>query len=210
MNQEIVAAAMQEQAFKDAMGNGYDALKSNDALNEVHLNQKIMTPEWRSDKLYILKPKIEMKICWVPQTDKNGEAVLFEGEPVVEKKEVQFFDGWNNDEIDLPGGNIFKTDFNTAILSDTQINLANKLTNMYISIIELSIATGEDYSYDLYKFSGLLGSLLNTSKSRYGKTLELMKTQITKGEQTNTIRQMLLEDQRRKGVFGKIKGIFGR
>jgi len=164
-----------------------------------------MTPEWRSDELFIMKPKITMKEVYVPEKDSNGETIIHNGNFVVRKKTVQFFDGWESEKIEIPGGNMFKTDFNTAILNDVNISLVNKLSTLYFQIVELSVATGENYSYDLYKFSMIFGALLNSSKSRYGKTLEMVKTNITKGEQTSTIRQMLLQDQQRQGIFSKLR-----
>jgi len=200
ISNEDIGNALEKQALEKAMNSPYNALSSEEVLNEVQLNQKIMTPEWRSDKLTIMKPKIKIETCWVPKLDGDGNEVFYKGELVVKRKQVKVFDGWKTDEIDIPGGNIFTSDFNTAILGDNLINLVNRMTNTRQTIAELSIATGDDYSYDLYKYTCILGTILNVSKSRYGKTLEMLKTNITRGEMTNTIKQMLLQDKK-KGLF---------
>ncbi len=203
---EEVGQAVEKSALEQAFASDpYAAMRSNQADNDTQLNQKLMTPEWKSNELYVMKPKITIKEVYIPETDTNGEKIIHNGNYVVKKKSVKFFDGWKSEKVEIPGGNMFKSDFNTAIINDTSISLINKLSNLYFSIVELSVATGEDYSYDLYKFNMILGTLLNASKSRYGKTLEMVKTNITKGEQTSTIRQMLLQDQKRKGLFSNLR-----
>lgn len=197
---EEIGYTLERQGIEKAINAPYDSLSSNDVLNDVQLNQKIMTPEWKSDKLTIMKPKLKFETVWTPKLDGDGNEVRYKGELVVKRRKVKVFDGWETDEVDMPGGNIFKTDFNTAILSDSLINLVNRMTNTRQTIAELSISTGDDYSYDLYKYTCILGTILNVSKSRYGKTLEMLKTNISRGEMTNTIKQMLLQD-RKKGIF---------
>jgi hypothetical protein len=187
----------------------YDNLHSDDIITDTQLNQRIMRPEWDS-KLIVMKPKVSIEECYTYKLDYQGEPILHNGKKVVLLKEVKVFEGFKTEELDLPVKNLFKADLTTAISSPTELALINKMSDFIFHLVELSLATEEDYSYDIYKFYNVLGSILNTSKSRGGKTLEMLKTQINKGEQTSTIKQMMLEDQRRKGLFGKIKGIFGK
>jgi hypothetical protein len=202
MGQAIEKAAI-ENSYE---GSRFDALRDEAKIYTAEqLNQKIMTPEWQSNKLTIMKPQLKTKMCYQVKKDENGNEVLYKGKPVVEEKEVQVFEGWKTEHIEMPGENLFKTDFNTAILNDTFVELVNRLANTRQTIMELSVATGDDHSYDVYKYDSVIGVILNASKSHYGKTLELLKTQISKGEQTNVIRQMLLQDQKRRGLFGALR-----
>jgi hypothetical protein len=202
MGQAIEKAAI-ENSYE---GSQFDALRDEAKIYTAEqLNQKIMTPEWQSNKLTIMKPQLKTKMCYQVKKDENGNEVLYKGKPVVEEKEVQVFEGWKTEHIEMPGENLFKTDFNTAILNDTFVELVNRLANTRQTIMELSVATGDDHSYDVYKYDSVIGVILNASKSHYGKTLELLKTQISKGEQTNVIRQMLLQDQKRRGLFGALR-----
>lgn len=202
----IEEAVLRQEFNRSPFGN----LKSEDILNETQLNQKIMRPEWDSSKLMVVKPKMTVEQCWVPEYDNDGKPVLFKGQKVVKPKQVKVFEGWEKQELDLPVKNLFKADLTTAISSPDDLAMINKMGDLILQIVELSVATEEDYSYDLYKFYNLMGVMLNSSKSRGGKTLEMLKTQINKGEQTSTIKQMLLQDKRRQGVFGKIKGFFNK
>jgi len=206
MDSKDVGQYLEENAIEQAIGgNQYDAMKSNDMYNDTQLNQKIMTPEWESNKIFIMKPQMIEEIVWMPVYLPDGSIKKFNGQTVVELKKVKRFDGWAKEEITFAAGNLFKSDLATAISGEGEMVVVNKLMNLYFYVVELSATTGEDYSYDLYKFYNLIGSVLNTSKSKYGKTLEMVKTNITKGEMTNTVRQMLLQDQKRKGIFGGLR-----
>jgi len=209
---EEIGIALEEQAIGDAFSGNHSSYSGVGGEGQVYsnqeLNNKLMSPEWDTSKLVIMKPKFSIQTVAIKVLDSDGNPVLHEGLYVVEEKELKVFEGWENKEIEVAGGNIFKRDWNTAILDNSLSQLINSMFNTRQFLIELSISTGEDYSYDIYKYTSVIGGILNTSKSKYGKTMELVKTDITKGEQTNIIRQMLLQDQKKRGIFGKIKGAF--
>jgi hypothetical protein len=192
------------QAFGQAIQSPYASMDSDSALTDVQLNQKLMRPEWESNKLKIMRPQVEEEEVWVCLRDEEGKPIMRNGKKVVDLEKVRVFKGWEQKEVEVPGGNLFKSDLRTAISDDTDILMLNRLMNLYFYIIELSMATGEDYSFDLYKLYNLIGSVLNTSNTRYGKTLEMIKTQISKGVQESTIRQALLQD-RRGGLFDRFR-----
>lgn len=206
VDSQSISDALEQRAIIQAMGQepNYDALNSNMPLDLTQLNEGLMRPEWDSSKIMLMKPKMVEKEVWMPIME-NGEMVMYEGRAVVELKNMQVFEGWNQEEITVPGGNIFKKDLTTAISSDMDISMLNRLINLYLYTVELSVATGEDYGHDLWKLYALIGGILNTSKSRYGKTQELVKTNITRGYQENVLRQMLLNDQRKRGLFANLR-----
>lgn len=206
VSSEDIGRAIEEASLRKELNRSpYDALQNDDILTDQQLNQRIMRPEWDSSKLHVMKPKITIEECYVQLQDQEGNPVYRNGKKVVVKKEVKVFDSWENKSIEVPGGNLFKSDLTTSISSPTDMALINKMIDTYLFTIQLSMATEEDYSYDLYKLYNLMGGSSVTTKARGGKTLEMLKTQITKGEQTSTIRQMLLQDQQRKGLFGSIR-----
>jgi len=203
---EDVGKAVEEAILRQEFNRSpFDGLKTDEILTDHQLNHKIMKPEWDSSTLCLMKPKLKIEDCYVQLLDEEGNPKNFNGKKVVVLKEVKVFDGWKNEKVEVPGGNIFKSDLTTAISSPLDLSLVNKMIDTYLFTVQLSMATEEDYSYDLYKLENLVGCVLNSSKSRGGKTLEMLKTQISKGEQTSTIRQMLLQDKQRKGLFGSIR-----
>lgn len=206
LNAEDVANALEDQALIKALNlgpkNPLDALKSDDILSDPQLNQKLMTPQWDSSKLTLMVPKTRLEVCWVIKKGADGKPLFFEGKPVVDEKSVKMFDGFESKEIDLPAGNIFKPDMRISLLRPEDRNILQSLLDLYFFILQESIATEEDFSYDLYNINQKIGCILNIAPSLAGKGAELLKTQITKAEQSSTIRQMLLNDQRKKGIFG--------
>ncbi len=206
LNAEDVANALEDQAVIKALGlapkNPLDALKSDDILSDPQLNQRLMTPQWDSSKLTLMVPKTRLEVCWVIQKGKDGKPLFFEGKPVVDEKSVKMFDGFESKKIDLPAENIFKPDMRISLLRPEDRNILQSLLDLYFFILQESIATEEDFSYDLYNINQKIGCILNIAPSLAGKGAELLKTQITKAEQSSTIRQMLLNDQRKKGIFG--------
>ena len=148
-------------------------------------------------------PKTRIETCWVARKGPDGKPLLFEGKPVVDERSVKMFDGFETKEIDLPTKNIFNQDMRTSLLRPEDRNILQSLLNLYFFIVQESIATEEDFSYDLYNIAQKIGCILNIAPSLAGKGAELLKTNITKAEQSNTIRQMLLDDQKKQGVFGK-------
>jgi len=203
---EQIGDALESGAIRQMITDSpYDGLRSDSPLNEVQLNERIMKPEWESNKLYLMKPKLVSEEAYVVMCDENENPQQHKGIPVVKLKRVNVFKGWEKKEVEIPGGNVFKTDLTTAISSEEDLNILRKMLNLYFYLVELSMATGEDYSYDLYKFHALIGGMLNISKSRYGKTMEMLKTQITRGYQENTLKQMLLSDRKKKGLFARFK-----
>ncbi len=204
---EDVANAIEDQAVLKALGlnpkDAVDALKSNEIISDPQLNQRLMTPDWDSSKLTLMIPKTRIESCWVVRKDSDGKPLMFEGKPIVDEKSVKVFDGFETKEVDLPTKNIFKSDMRISLLRPEDRNILQSLLDLYFFIVQESIATEEDFSYDLYNISQKIGSILNVAPSLAGKGAELLKTQITKAEQSSTIRQMLLNDQKKQGIFGK-------
>jgi len=203
---EDVANALEDRAVIHALGldpkNPLDSLKTDEILNDSQLNQRLMTPTWDSSKLNLMIPKTRIEDCWVIQKGSDGKPVFFEGLPVVDKRSVKVFDGFESKQIDMPTKNIFNSDMRTSLLRPEDRNILQSLLDLYFFIVQESIATEEDFSYDLYNISQKIGCILNIAPSLAGKGAELTKTQITKAEQSSTIRQMLLNDQKKKGIFG--------
>ncbi len=204
---EEVADAIENKAVVEALGlgpkNPLDALKSDEIISDPQLNQRLMTPDWDSSKLTLMIPKTRIETCWVIKKGPDGKPLMFEGKPVVDERSVKLFDGFKSKEVDLPTKNIFKSDMRVSLLRPEDRNILQSLLNLYFFIVQESIATEEDFSYDLYNISQKIGSILNIAPSLAGKGAELLKTQITKSEQSSTIRQMLLNDQKKQGIFGK-------
>ena len=169
----------------------------------MQLNQRLMTPDWDSSKLTLMIPKTRIETCWVIKKGPDGKPLMFEGKPIVDEKSVKLFDGFDSKIVDLPTKNIFKSDMRISLLRPEDRNILQSLLDLYFFIVQESIATEEDFSYDLYNISQKIGSILNIAPSLAGKGAELLKTQITKAEQSSTIRQMLLHDQKKQGIFGK-------
>lgn len=205
---EDVANALENKQIMNAFGltppNPYDALKTDEIHTDSQLNQRLMTPQWDSTKLKTMNPKMKIEKCFVVKKGKDGKPVFFNGKPVVEEKEVKCFDGFETKTIDVPSANIFLPDMRTSVLRPEDRNIMQILTDLYFFVLQESLATETDFSYDLYFIEQKLGSILNISPSLGGKIADLLKTQITRGEQTNVVRQMLLQDQR-KGIFGMFK-----
>ena len=204
---EDVANALEDQAIIKALGlapkNPLDALKSDEIVSDSQLNQRLMTPTWDSSELTLMIPKTRIEECWIIQKGTDGKQVFFEGQPVVDKRSVKVFDGFESKQIELPTKNIFKSDMRTSLLRPEDRNILQSLLDLYFFIVQESIATEEDFSYDLYNISQKIGCILNIAPSLAGKGAELTKTQITRAEQSSTIRQMLLNDQKKQGIFGK-------
>jgi len=204
---EDVANALEDQAVIKALGlapkDPLDALKSNEIISDPQLNQRLMTPDWDSSVLNLMIPKTRLETCWIVKKGHDGKPLMFEGKPVVDEKSVKLFDGFETKVVDLPTKNIFKSDMRISLLRPEDRNILQSLLDLYFFIVQESIATEEDFSYDLYNISQKIGSILNVAPSLAGKGAELLKTQITKAEQSSTIRQMLLNDQKKQGIFGK-------
>ncbi len=204
---EDIANALEDQALVKALNlapkNPLDALKSDEIVSDPQLNQRLMTPDWDSSKLNLMIPKTRIETCWVIKKGNDGKPLFFEGKPVVDEKSVKLFDGFKSKEIDLPTKNIFKSDMRISLLRPEDRNILQSLLDLYFFIVQESIATEEDFSYDLYNIDQKIGCILNIAPSLAGKGAELTKTQITKAEQSSTIRQMLLNDQKKQGIFGK-------
>ncbi len=203
---EEIADAIETQKMTEILGlgpkNPLDALKSDDILSDPQLNQRLMTPDWDSSKLTLMIPKTKIETCWVIKKGPDGKPLFFEGLPVVDKKTVKVFDGFETKEVDLPTKNIFKSDMRISLLRPEDRNILQSLLDLYFFIVQESVATEEDFSYDLYNISQKIGSILNVAPSLGGKGAEILKTTITKAEQSNTFKQMMLDDQRKKGIFG--------
>lgn len=204
---EDVANALEDNAIAKALNLGpkdpLDGLKSNEIISDSQLNQRLMTPDWDSSKLTLMIPKTRLETCWVIKKGPDGKPLMFEGKPIVDEKSVKLFDGFETKEIDLPTKNIFKSDMRVSLLRPEDRNILQSLFDLYFFIVQESISTEEDFSYDLYNISQKIGCILNVAPSLGGKGAELLKTQITKAEQSNTIKQMLLNEQKKQGIFGK-------
>jgi len=162
---EDVANALEDRAIIKAMGlepkNPLDALKSDEILSDPQLNQRLMTPTWDSSTLTLMIPKTRLEECWIIQKGPDGKPIIFEGQPVVDKRSIKLFDGFETKEIDLPTKNIFNSDMRTSLLRPEDRNILQSLLDLYFFIVQESIATEEDFSYDLYNISQKIGCILN-------------------------------------------------
>lgn len=121
--------------------------------------------------------------------------------PYFVKQTVKVYAGMTSQEINLPIPNLFKSDLSSAMLGEQDVWLITDLINLYAYIVQLSFATGEDYSTDLYKLYNLIGGILNTSGARGGRKAELAKTIITKGEAKSWVYQQQIEKEKKKKRF---------
>ena len=165
--------------------------------NDTGISEMLIKPEWRSDILVVREPITIDKEVYVIIPN------LFapDGEPIYERRKVQVYKGVTSKEIKLPIPNLFTPDLASAMLGNDDVTLINDLINLFAYTMQLSFATGEDYSTDLYKLHNVIGAVLNTSGARGGRKAELAKTQITKGESKSWFYQQQLEKEKKRKKF---------
>ncbi len=202
--------------FEEEPNDGYypdaggDVYAPDPYSNSSQIDAELISSGYKDQKISISVPKYKQIRVTSIVRNSNGTAKLLNGKPV--EKDVYManvFEGYETKEIELPIKNIHNNSVTSSILTDSDVEMIRLIDDLFYDL-SLDTALKPDVSFvkTLVRLYGLKASIVDSSKGRWGRSAELAKTQITKGES----KTVAYHDQKgfeeyeqrknRKGIFG--------
>ena len=165
---------------------------------KIAIDKAILTPQATSKKLIITLPQYEKKQVAVLIRDPRDGTVFYtsDGKPFYNLQEEEVHTGYRAQEIRLPGQEIFNVDLNSSFLSEKDVAAIRSAIALYMDL-QLQTLRGKDRIEDMHYIYGRIMAVVETAKSRDGRTAELSKTTITKGMTEQAIYQQFREDEKK-------------
>jgi len=165
----------------------------------IEIDSALLTPESSSLTVKITMPRFRKKNVAVIIRDKAGEPIILSknSQLLYDVQEHEVFDGFKSKEITLPGNEMFNIDLASTYLSERDVPAIRAAQALYADL-QLQTLKGKDKTDDMYWLYTRIMSVVNTAKSRDGKTAELSKTQISRGHSEQSIIQRFKEEEKKK------------
>lgn len=169
------------------------------------IDQLILTPEGRATSIIRKKPKIiqipvyllDSKGQKIPLKDEEGNILLNEKDEIryIIKEYIDKQDGWESELDIIPASEIFNIDNATSNISHDAVRVLLRLYWFYNYLVIQHMSTQNDYSLYLHKIRNDALSILQSSKSYNGGTVQAIKTFINK---TDTRQWVSNQDEPKK------------
>ena len=165
----------------------------------IEIDKALLTPESSSLTVKVTTPRFRKKSVAVIIRDKAGEPITLSknGQLLYDVQEHEVFDGFESREISLPGNKMFNIDLTSSFLSERDVPAIRAAQALYADL-QLQTLKGKDKTDDMYWLYTRIMSVVNTAKSRDGKTAELSKTQISRGHSEQSVIQRFKEEEKKK------------
>lgn len=177
--------------------------------NAEQINELIGTVSYESNKIKLYVPKTKTKSVYVALKDVHGKVMLnYNGDVLHEKTEVPVFDSWETKEVELPAPELFRRDLIYAVLDEHDRKRLDYIHRLYSRLIVAMIKDGHDFSKIVWFLSQRASTIIETSRAKDGKTLDMSKTTITQGQTTSRFIEQRIEEQMKKS-WNPMKKFFG-
>lgn len=207
---EPEAQEPQAQSEFDSFGYGNEAFREDPYTSNYQIDAKILSSDYKNQKIIIKTPKYKKMVLSTIYKNKDGTPKLVNGYPVEKDKvEATVLDGFETQEIDFPIQNLFNDSVTSSILTDSDVEMI-RIIDTRIMSLGMKMVTNEKISFlkTLHLLNGIKASVADSSKGRWGRSAELSKTQINKGEsrtyqyQDNLEFEQYRKRKQKKGILG--------
>ena len=159
----------------------------------TEIDKTLLLPRASSKKMKISIPCYEKKTVAVIMQKKNGLPFKTkDGKKIYRMMEADIMSGFETKEVELPGNEIYNVDITSSYISHEEAVALRSLISLY-SDIQLKVMLGKEWMEDLYYVYNRIMGMVDTAKSRDGKTARLSKTSISEG----TSKQQVIEEYRK-------------
>ena len=161
----------------------------------IAIDKNLLVPTATSRKIKVAMPNYETKkLAILIINPRDGQPFYTaEGYPYYQIQEQTVFTGYVSKEIPLPGHEIYNIDLTSSYLSEYDVPALRSLISLY-SDLQLQTMQGKDRTEDMYYVYSKIMGMVDTAKSRDGRTARLSKTTITEG----TNRQQIIDEFRQE------------
>ena len=166
-------------------------------IRPIAVDRTLLTPKATSRKMTAVLPKYVKKEVAVLILHEGEPFYTKEGLPYYNLQEETVFAGFKTEEINLPGDEIFNIDLTSSYLSEFDVPALRQLISLY-SDLQMQILRGKDKLEDLYYIYSKIMGIVDTAKSRDGKTARLSKTTISEGTSKQEIIEAFKKEQQKK------------
>lgn len=189
---------------------GMDYYDSDPYSNTYQIDAKLISSDYKDQKILIKTPKFrKIKAC-VLFKNKDGTVKLIDGKPVVrEIVKTRVADGFETLELEFPIQNLHNDSVTSSILTDSDVESIRMIDDVIYDLsLEMMLSPEISFVKTITRLHGIKASIVDSSKGRWGRSAELSKTTITKGESKTSVYhdQKQFDDfeqrKNRKGVFG--------
>ncbi|MFW6275102.1 MAG: hypothetical protein ACOC2M_00550 [bacterium] len=153
--------------------------------NNYQIDAKILSSDYKNAKILVRLPKFKKVITAIVEKTKDGKIKKTkEGYPITKKLiKTRILTGFTEKKIDLPISNIHNDSVTSSILTDSDVEMIRSIDDtLYDYMLDMVKNPQINFTKTCYRLNGLKASIVDSSKGRWGRSAELAKTQISKGE----------------------------
>ena len=167
-------------------------------LDKIAVDKAILTPQATSKNMMVTLPKIEkVKIAVMVRDPRDGSVFMTpKGMPYYNIEEHNVQTGYEAKQVRLPGQEVFNIDLNSTFLEPADVAAIRSAIALYMDL-QLQTLAGKERIEDMHYLYGRIMAVVETAKSRHGRTAELSKTTISKGTTEQAIIQQFKAEEKR-------------
>lgn len=189
---------------------GGEAYVPDPYTSNYQIDGKLISSDYKDQKMIFKIPTYKKILVTTVFKDKFGVVKKVNGKPVEKTTYyANVLTGFEDKQIDFPVPNLHNDSVTSSILTDSDVDSIRMIDdNVYDLSLEMMTKANVSFVKSIYRLNGLKASIVDSAKGRWGRSAELAKTQITKGES----KTFAYHDQRsfdeyekrknRKGIFG--------
>jgi hypothetical protein len=161
---------------------------------DTEIDKTLLIPRASSQAIKLSVPRYEPQQIAVVVEKSNGTPVRTkDGKKIYRMQQEKVLTGFETSSIDLPGKEVYNVDLTSTYLTHEEAVALRTLISLYADV-QLKVLTGKDWIEDLYYIYNRIMGIVDTAKSREGKTARLSKTSIAEGSS----KQQIIEDFRKE------------
>ena len=205
---------MEEEQFEESYSN-YDDVGLGDYVPDSYtsnyqIDGKLISSDYKDQKMLFKVPIYKKVLVTTLFRDKRGVVKKLNGKPVEKSTYyANVLTGFEEKQIEFPVPNMHNDSVTSSILTDSDVEMIRMIDdNMYDLSLDMMTKPNVSFIKTVYRLNGLKASIVDSAKGRWGRSAELAKTTISKGESKTYAyhdQKEFEEYEQRK----KKKGIFG-